>query len=182
MTVIGGEFGERGERPAPVLDIGEMSPARIAQLKMKLAEYAERDRTSGVDAYDHPGYVFFRRGRGMFQTPVLGYILDVVEDVKRDMSTTPVTVAEVAVAMERLFDIDLNASKTTSYIWNEDRPDTVRPDFETLFEKGNEYDIAFSEVYAIMHAYCIDNMQGVVGGTGLPEVPTDTAPEASSED
>jgi len=88
----------------------------------------------------------------------------------------PITLPEVATAIEGLFSFDLSASKTTDFLWNRDRPGTVMPDFEKLIKKGNEYDLAFSEVYAIIRAYCLDKPENIVGGTGLPELPAQ-APE-----
>lgn len=180
MVVAGGEFGEHGERPAPVLDITELSQERIAQLTLKLAEYKERDRASGVDAFDHPEWAFYRRGGGIFKAPVLDYILEAAKDTKRDLAAAPITLTEVATAMEGLFGFDLTASKTTDFLWSEERQAPFA-NFEKLIDKGNQYDLDFSDVYEVIWGYCVDGGRNVAGGTGLPEVPQSTVLDTPSE-
>lgn len=165
------EFSEYGERTASVLDIGEMSPARIAQLKLKLAEYQKRDLRY---AYQHPDLQFITRGTGLYQTPVLDYVLAAATDPERDLSAKQITISEVATAMEEVFKVDLSVSKTADFLWSEERPGVVFPDFDKLIENGSAHDVAFSEAYGIIRAYCVGDKQGVVGGTGLPDVPAES--------
>lgn len=174
MTVNFGESNEASEsivRQAPVLDITELSQGQIGRLSLKLAEYVMRDRARGVDGYIHPELAFLLRKAEVFKAPMLDYILKASQAPGRDIKREPITLSEVAGAMEGLFAIDLSASKATAFVWNQDRPDTVRPDFEKILENGGtQEDFWFSEVYAILRAYCIDQPEGVVGGTGLPEL------------
>ena len=176
MTGNGAEFsgiGEREHREPPVLDIGEVPAAHRARLELKLAEYAERDRKAGIDESVHPDMAFMLRGQEVFKAPVLDYVLKALAIPGRDLESQPVTIEEVASAIEQLFGIDLSVSKTTDFAWNDARPGTVRPDYEALLDKGaTTYDVGFSEVYAIVRSYCLDEKQGVVGGTGLPELPS----------
>jgi hypothetical protein len=175
MSTTSGELGGAGEREhrqAPNLDIGEVPVAHRARLELKLAEYAERDRRAGMDGYVHPDFAFMRRGQEIFKAPVLDYVIRALEVPGRDFTSQPITFDEVASAIERLFSIDLSVSKITDFVWNTDRPDTVRPDFDTLYQnEATKYDYAFSEVYAVIRSYCLDGGRGVVGGTGIPELP-----------
>lgn len=118
MTGNGAEFsgiGEREHREPPVLDIGEVPAVHRARLELKLAEYAERDRKAGIDEFVHPDMTFMLRGQEVFKAPVLDYVLKALAIPGRDLESQPVTIEEVASAIEQLFGIDLNASKTTDF-------------------------------------------------------------------